>query len=650
MTLDPGASALADFVFPSRYANFLPELSRRETYPEAVRRVHDMHREKYAGLGVDSYIDEAEAAMLDKLVLGSQRALQFGGAPMLKKNARGYNCTFSYADRPRFFAESFWLLLCGCGVGFSVQKHHVAKLPKIWRPARAVERFVVPDTIEGWADALDALVSSYFTGGPRIEFDYSLIRAYGARLSSGVGKAPGAEPLRKALEDVRELLDRCLRARRRRLRPIDVYDIVMFASQAVLSGGVRRSATICLFSLDDEEMILAKTGDWHKTNAQRARSNNSAVLLRGAVTFDQFDRLVKAARMWGEPGFYWVDDVEIGTNPCCEIGLYPVDELTGETGWQFCNLSTINMARAVDESAFLKAVRAAAILGTLQAGYLSFPYLGAVSERITAREALLGVSMTGMQENRAIAFNREILTRGARYGLEVNAELAPRLGVNLAARLACVKPEGSGSCLLGTTSGIGKAKGEEMIRRVQESANSVPALAYQTANPHAVEPSRRIGDSGIPDLIVSFAIKVPAEAAIKPDDRAVDFLRDVRLVKEAWVDAGKRPELCVLPSLSHNVSNTVDVKDHEWDEVAREIYDHRDSFAGVSLLSDSGDLVYEQAPFTALAGSGDRSAVRAEFENLQLLTVPVAYESIIETEDGTDFTAISACAGGSCLV
>lgn len=648
--MDPGSQNLSDFIFTAKYANHLEHAERRETWPEAHARVFNMHRQHFAGKGIDDVIDTIEASFADREILGSQRALQFGGAPILTKHARGYNCTFSYADRVRFFAEAFWLLLCGSGVGFSVQKHHVARLPNVQKPRAAEHVFVVPDTIEGWADAANVLVLSYVHGLHTVRFDYSLIRPKGARISTGAGRAPGHEPLARALEDVRGVLDTLVDFGATRLRPIDVYDIVMFLSQAVLSGGVRRSATICLFSPDDSDMLHAKTGDWWQTNPQRARSNNSAVLVRSKTTFADFDRLVQSAREFGEPGFYFVDSTEHGTNPCCEIGLYPVDELTGATGWQFCNLSLSNVSTCTDGEDFIRRAVLAAQLGTLQAGYTSFGYLGPVSERISRRESLLGVSMTGMQEARDLAFDPKLLSEAARAACAANDELAERIGIPRAARVTCVKPEGTSSCLLGTSSGIHPHHAQRYIRRVQAGATEAPALHYAAANPGAVEFTKRIGDSGRPDLILCFPIEAPAGANVQANTDAISFLEDVRTVKRAWVDEGRREDLAASRGLSHNVSNTVTVRADEWPAVARKIYDNRDVFSGVSLLSESGDLLYAQAPFVACEGEGDRRAVVEQWERLRATLQPVDYSAMWEPTDGTNFGEQSACAGGSCSI
>ncbi|HRU19109.1 MAG TPA: recombinase, partial [Kiritimatiellia bacterium] len=453
--------SLKNYVFTSKYSRYIPEKMRRETFEEAVDRVIAMHRSHFAAKGIEleDLLSLCEQAMKKRMVLGSQRAMQFGGPPILRKNARIYNCTTSYCDRPRFFQEALWLLLCGCGVGFSVQPHHIDKLPGIRKPAAGHATFIIPDTIEGWADALGVLLSSYFTdaqpfpeyAGQIVQFDYTEIRPKGRPISSGMGRAPGPEPLRRSLEMIRTLVDRRIEEGHGRLRSVDAYDILMHASDAVLSGGVRRSATICLFAPDDELMATAKTGNWFNENPQRARSNNSAVLLRNQTTREQFNRLMKSVKEFGEPGFVWTDHLDMTFNPCGEIGLYP--QIDGVTGFAFCNLCEINMGLVDNADKFREACRAAAILGTLQADYTDFEYLGEVSTRIAKREALLGISMTGMMENPDVSFDPQLQRDMAKVILEVNAEVAARIGINPAARTTCVKPAGTTSSILGTSSG-----------------------------------------------------------------------------------------------------------------------------------------------------------------------------------------------------
>lgn len=594
---------LQEYVFASRYSRYNPELKRRETFEEAVDRVMEMHRAHYAkkGMMVEDLLREVSQAMKDRQVLGSQRALQFGGEPVLTKNARMYNCTTSYCDRPRFFQEALWLLLCGCGVGFSVQWHHIEKLPQVAKPAGKPLTHRVADSIEGWADALGVLLSAYFQEeqsfpeyhGRIVEFDYSLIRPKGSPITGGAGKAPGPDPLKRSLELIRAILEQVTENGPAKLRPIEAYDMVMHASDAVLSGGVRRSATICLFSPDDQEMATAKTGNWFVENPQRARSNNSALLLRDDTSKDQFLDLVRSVREFGEPGFVWADDKDITYNPCVEIGLYP--QLDGVSGWAFCNLCEINLGAVDNEEKFAAAARAAAILGTLQADYTSFDYLGDISEKIAQREALLGVSMTGMMEHPAVSFDPELQRRMAKLILDVNEKVAQRLGLGLAARATCIKPAGSTSCILGTSSGIHPHHARRYFRRAQANDDEPIVAFFQRKNPMAVEKS--VWDPNGNGAVITFCIEANGEAKVKKQLKPVDLLELVKLTKANWIDAGKREDRCIKPYLSHNVSNTITVPAGEWERVADFLYDNRHFFAGVSLLPEGGDLDYPQAPF-----------------------------------------------------
>ncbi|MDD4017548.1 MAG: hypothetical protein PHV28_06345 [Kiritimatiellae bacterium] len=596
--------SLQNYVFTSKYSRYIPEKLRRETFDEAVERVIDMHRRHFAakGLEIEDLLQVCEQAIKRRMVLGSQRAMQFGGDPILRKNARIYNCTTSYCDRPRFFQEALWLLLCGCGVGFSVQHHHIAKLPGIAKPGCSYATFVIPDTIEGWADALGALLSSYFVAnrpfpefaGQSVQFDYSQIRPKGRPISSGMGRAPGPEPLRRSLEMIRALLDkRVAEGGHTSMRSVDAYDILMHASDAVLSGGVRRSATICLFSPDDELMATAKTGNWFTDNPQRARSNNSAVLLRNQTTREQFSKLMKSVKEFGEPGFVWTDHLDMTFNPCGEIGLYP--QIDGDSGFAFCNLCEINMREVDNAEKFREACQAAAILGTLQADYTDFGYLGEISTRIARREALLGISMTGMMEHPSVAFDPELQREMARYILQVNAEVAARIGINTCARATCVKPAGTTSSILGTSSGIHPHHAKRYFRRAQANEDELLVDFFKAQNPMAVEKS--VWNPNGTDVVLTFCMEASPDSLTKRDVDAMELLRKVKLTKENWIDTGKRPELCAQPWLSHNVSNTISVKDGEWEHVESFIFEHRHAFAGVSLLPDGGDLDYPQAPF-----------------------------------------------------
>lgn len=590
--------ALQDYTYYSRYARYNKEEKRRETWQEAVDRVKEMHLRKYPK--VAEHIEWAFDLVKTKRILGSQRALQFGGKPIEKKHARLYNCCSSYCDRIRFFQECLWLLLCGCGAGFSVQKHHIDKLPDFFTnlDKRTEKIYAIPDSIEGWSDALGILLATYMPHpefpeweGYKVIFEYSQIRKAGSILSSGAGRAPGPEPLKAALERIRELLDKCS-GKQKRLRPIDAYDVVMHSSDAVLSGGVRRSATIAIFSPDDEEMITAKTGNWRLENPQRGRSNNSALLIRDKTQKSAFLNLIKSVREFGEPGFFWADDTEALFNPCGEISFVARDE-EGNSGWNFCNLTEINGKKIKCEEDFALAARGAAIIGTLQAGYTDFDYLGPVTKRIVEKEALLGVSITGMMDNPDIIFDPQLQRKMAKLVVKTNEWFAALIGINPAARSTCVKPAGTSSCLLGSASGIHPHHAKRYFRRVQANRMEPILQFFKSNNPIAVEKS--VWSANGTDDIITFAVEV--EGKTKNDLSALQLLEIVRITQQNWVAYGKTKERCVKEWLSHNVSNTIHVRTNEWEDVANYIYDNRKSFAGITLLPESGDLDYPQAPF-----------------------------------------------------
>ena len=961
---------LQNYTFVSKYARWLEDKNRRETWKEAVERVKNMMHTQYADQNISADIDWAYDMMYKKRVLGSQRALQFGGDPILKRHAKIYNCTSSYCDRLRFFQECFWLLLCGSGTGFSVQKHHVAKLPSLEHDVPDNNeglKYTIEDSIEGWADALGVLLSSYFSKpieefkmykNTYVVFDYSNIRSKGTSLSSGVGKAPGFEPLQNGLEKIRALLNRCINNGQKKLRPIDAYDIIMHSSDAVLSGGVRRSASLALFSADDEEMTKAKTGNWYIENPQRARSNNSALLLKDETTFEEFQNLMESVKEFGEPGFIWSDSTEMTFNPCVvadstvvtdyglklvsdlidkpfnavvdgvsypsyrgfwktgtkqvielqfksgrslkvtpnhkimtttgwkeagdisfgenvvinnhreaandivkfsqsdsdwkkgyllglflgdgnnskdsaqlkwwgeskekyrreaykmlsdigfvnnhnkqeqnsvavyssieskklmqfaidhdcmigtskrlskqsicgswnhisgliagyfdadgtvlvnnikgsslrissvqlenlqnlqialnslgiyskiyknrrpegdrtmpdgnggtknyfcqashelvissdniirfakyipiknidkankiqiiinnyqrmpnrtsfvdtlinktiigdldvydctvedihafdndsvyvhncvEVGMWPVDEETGKSGWQGCNLTTINCSSIENEEDFYERCKAAAIIGTLQAGFTKLDYLGEISCKIFEREALLGVSLTGTMEKHDLVLSEKVLKNGAKIAVETNKIIAKKIGINQAARVTCLKPEGTSSSMLGTSSGIHPHHAKRYIRHVQANVLEAPFQHFKKYNPQACEKSSWSANNT--DEIIKFPIEVPDGAKLKNQLPAVEMLSIVKDTQKNWVNSGKNRGLCTQEYLSHNVSNTVTVKPDEWAAVTKYIYDNRKYFAGISLIPQSGDKDYPQAPFTTV--------------------------------------------------
>lgn len=601
-----GKEMMASSKFYMGYSRWDEVKGGYESWEESVSRVMDMHRKKYSSVmspELEEYISFAEEAYKDKAVLGAQRALQFGGEQIFKHEARMYNCSVSHCDRAAFFQECMYLLLCGCGVGFSVQTHHIAKLPQVHkRFNKKVKVFQVPDTIEGWSDAFGVLFSSYFVDGGtfpeykgyQVHFDFSKIRPKGAMISGGF-KAPGSEGLRASLIKCETLLEALVDGKTEAVSvpTITAYDFVMHMSDAVLSGGVRRSATICMFDKDDDLMLKAKTGDWFVDNPQRGRSNNSVMLVRDELTRDEWANIMKSVKDFGEPGFIFTENKEFCFNPCVEIGMLPVSE-SGESGFQFCNLTEINGGQCTDVDKFLRACKAGAILGTLQAGYTNFKYVTEATRQITDKEALLGVSITGWMNNPDVLFDADNMIAGATLVRGINKEVAALLGINQAARTTAVKPSGNASVVLGTASGIHGEHSPKYLRNVQMNVGDEVTQVITKTNPKMVEPSVWSGNGT--DVVVSFPVESKEGSIYKSDLMGVKQLDYVKKAQQYWIEYGTNYSLCVDKDLRHNVSNTITVDD--WDEVEEYIYNNREWFAGISLLSSMGDRAYAQAPFT----------------------------------------------------
>lgn len=601
-----GKKMLSESKFYMGYSRWDETKNGYENWNESVSRVMQMHAMKYADNltpELQEYFRKIQEAYSEKLILGAQRALQFGGEQLFKHNARMYNCSVSYCDRPAFFQEAMYLLLCGCGVGFSVQEHHIAKLPALKKhPDKKVKVFTPEDSIEGWADCFGVLLSSYFEDGGtfpeykgcKVHFDLSKIRPKGALISGGF-KAPGPEPLRLALQKCEDLLDRYIGENKTiKMSPITAYDFVMHMSDAVLAGGVRRSATICVFSKTDKEMLNAKTGNWFVDNPQRARSNNSVMLLRDDTTFSEFHNIMQSVKEFGEPGFIFADSLEHLYNPCVEIGMQPRCELTGESGFQFCNLVTQNGAMMTSEEIFYRSCEAAAAAATLQAGYTDFKYVSDATKRITEREALLGVSITGWMNSPDILFDKRVLKRGAEIVKETNRIVAALIGINPAARTTCTKPEGNSSVILGTGSGIHGEHSDIYFRNVQMNIDDAVTQLMINRNPKMVEKS--VWSANGTDVVVSFPIVTKPGSITKDQLLGVEQLRKVKFAQQHWVENGTNVELCTDPTLRHNISNTITVDN--WGDVTEYIYENRKWFAGISLMAAAGDKAYAQAPFT----------------------------------------------------
>lgn len=601
-----GRDMLSQSKFYMGYSRWIDEEAKYEKWNESVERVMNMHRQKYEHVMTDELeelIAFAEKHYKEKRVLGAQRALQFGGDQIFKHVARMYNCVSSHVNRPEFFQECIYLLLCGCGVGFSVQKHHIEQLPKLKkRYDKKSKVFTVPDSIEGWADAFGVLLSSYFEKdapfpeyqGCQIHFDFSKIRLKGSEISGGF-KAPGPDGLRTALTKCEEVLESLVRDSKEPVKftSIASYDFVMHMADAVLSGGVRRSATICLFSKDDEEMLNAKTGDWFIKNPQRGRSNNSVMLERSKVTREEWAHIMKSVKHSGEPGFIFTDNLEFTFNPCVEIGKLPITE-DGRSGFQGCNLCEISGSACPTKEDFMDACKAASIIGTLQSGYTDFKYLSQASKEIFEREALIGVSITGWMNNPDVLFDKENMIEGAELVKTVNRQVAGMIGINPSARCTCVKPSGNASVLLGTASGIHGEHSKRYFRNVQMNEQDEVLGLLVNTNPKMVEDS--VWSANGTDKVVAFPMVSPEGSIYKDDLLGVKQLDYVKLAQQYWVEYGTDESLCTDKRLRHNVSNTITVDD--WDEVEQYIFDNKDWFAGISLLSAMGDKAYPQAPFT----------------------------------------------------
>ena len=617
--MDISNRILSDITVYMKYAKYIPELKRRETWQELVTRNMEMHIKHYPKL--EKEIRENYMYVFRKQVLPSMRSMQFAGKPIEISPNRIYNCAFAPIDDWRVFSEIMFLLLGGTGVGYSVQKHHVEVLPEIRKPNKERgRRWLVADSIEGWADAVKVLVKSYFFGGSKIEFDFSDIRAKGARLVTSGGKAPGPQPLKECLIKVEGILDS--RHDGERLKPIEVHDIVCHIADAVLAGGIRRAALISLFSATDEEMIGCKSGAWWETNPQRGRSNNSAVLMRHKITKEYFLDLWKRieASGAGEPGIYLSNDKDWGTNPCCEIALRP---------FQFCNLTEVNVSNVVSQEDYEDRVRAASFIGTLQAGYTNFHYLRPIWQRTTEKDALIGISMTGIGSGAVLNLNMKSASKVVK---EENKRVAELLNINAAARTTTVKPAGTTSLTLGTSSGIHAWHNEYYVRRVRVGKNESIYSHLKNNHPELVEDEYfRPHDTAV----IGIPQKAP-EGSILRNESPIQLLERVKKVQQEWIKPGHRSG-----NNAHNVSATISIREHEWPAVGEWMWENKEYYNGLSVLPYDGGT-YIQAPF--------EDCTKDKYEELMKALHDVDLSKIVEMDDDTDLSGEVACAGGACEV
>lgn len=609
---------LSDITTYMKYAKYLPQQFRRETWEETVTRNKEMHQETYPELKEE--IENAYKYVYDKKVLPSMRSLQFGGKPIQISPNRVYNCAYAPIDHPDVFAEIMFLLLGGTGVGYSVQNHHIENLPIIRGPLDRKRRFLIGDSIEGWADAIKVLMHAYFHGKSNPIFDYSDIRPKGALLVTSGGKAPGPQPLKDCIHNVRSILDS--KKAGEKLSSLEAHDIVCHIADAVLAGGIRRAALISLFSIDDEEMLTSKFGNWWEQNPQRGRANNSALVLRHKITKDKFlkvwDKVEKSGS--GEPGIIFSNDKDWGTNPCAEIALRP---------YQFCNLTELNVSNVEDQADLNERARVGAFIGTLQAGYTDFHYLRDVWRRTTEKDALIGVGMTGIASNRCENLD---LTEAAEVVKLENKRIAKIIGINPAARTTTVKPSGTSSLVLGCSSGIHAWHNDYYIRRIRVGKNEAIYPYLADKHPELVEdeyfrPTEQ--------AVISIPQKSP-EGAIYRTESVVDFLERVKRWNTEWVRPGH-----IDGQNAHNVSATVSIKEDEWEKVGEWMWENRETFNGLSVLPYFGGS-YQQAPFE----DTDKETYDRMFESLK----NVDLTKIIEMTDETDLSGELACVGGSCEI
>lgn len=655
--MDLSTKILSDVTVHMKYAKFIPELQRRETWEELVTRNKKMHQKKYPHISDE--IEEAYKLVYSKKVLPSMRSLQFGGKPIEISPNRIYNCAYLPIDDWRAFSETMFLLLGGTGVGFSVQRHHVDQLPEIRKPnSTRTRRYLIGDSIEGWADAIKTLMRSYFEGMSTPDFDYSDIRQKGALLVTSGGKAPGPQPLKDCVHNIKKILDE--KNDGEKLTPVECHDIICFIADAVLTGGIRRAALISLFSIDDEEMLSAKSGSWWELNPQRGRANNSAVILRHKITQEKFLNLWKKIEdsNSGEPGVYFSNDKDWGTNPCCEIGLRP---------YQFCNLCEVNVSDIESQEDLEVRAKAASLIGTLQAGYTDFHYLRDVWKRTTEKDALIGVGMTGIGSGEVLKYDLEAASKAV---LKENARVAKLIGINKAARTTTVKPSGTSSLVLGTASGIHAWHNDYYIRRIRVGKNEAIYTYLSIYHPELVEDEYFKPKE---QAVISLPVKSP-EGSILRFESPMNLLERVSRFNLDWVKNGHRDG-----QNTHNVSVTVSIKKetekvskldengkvvldsnnnpimedrrdekgnlvykiNEWPMVGNWMWENRESFNGISVLPYDGGS-YIQAPFS--------DCTKKTYEEMMEVLSDIDLTKVIEMTDNTNLSGEISCAGGACEV
>lgn len=613
--MDKGLKLLSDITVFSKYAKYDYKTKKRESFNEIVSRYQNMMINKFPDLELEiinncRYIREYK-------VLPSMRMLQFAGKAIEVNNARGYNCSYLLVDSYHAFSETMFLLLGGSGVGYSVQNKHIEKLPEINKPTKE-RKFVVQDDIMGWADAVKVLVKSYFGLGSKPKFDFRAIREKGTLLITAGGKAPGSEPLKICLAHIEAILEN--KRNGEKLSSTECHDIMCHIADSVLSGGIRRAAMIALFDFDDEDMISSKYGTWWELNPQRGRANNSAVAFRPKLEKKEFLQLWKRIELSGsgEPGIYLTNNPEWGTNPCVEIALRP---------FQFCNLCELNVSSVESEQDFYGRVKVAAFFGTLQASFTDFHYLRDVWKKTTEKDALLGIGMTGIASNKV----EDYLNEGVKVAILENKRVAELIGIKTAARVTCVKPSGTTSCVLGTSSGIHTWHSPYYIRTMRFNKTETIAKYLMENHPEICEDEFY---SPKHTLCVRIPIKAPKDALTRNDENPIEFLERVKFYYNNWVKPGH-----INGINTHNISATISVKPEEWAKVGEWMWENKTTYNGLSVLPYDGGS-YVQAPFSEIS--------EKEYNELYSKLKDVDFSKIVEEEDNTTQAEELACSGAGC--
>lgn len=619
------------FIHLSRYARWLPEKGRREHWDETVHRYVDKVLKPVIGWDAMT-LHKIEHEIMALGIMPSMRGMMTAGPALYRDNTCIFNCAYTVIDCPVALDEALFILMCGTGIGYSVERRYVDQLPVVPDTfVRTRDKVVVEDSKEGWGYAfrklLDYLWRGYIPG-----WNTDKVRPAGSVLNTFGGRASGPEPLIRLFQFAVKLFKE---ASGRKLRPIEVHDLMCMIAEIVVVGGVRRSAMICLFDADDEEMLHAKTGDWWMKNPQRAMANNSAVY-NDKPSLDVFNKAWDALRdgMSGEPGFFnrmaakmGAEEIgrdaryNFGTNPCAEIVLRPQ---------QFCNLSEVVVRPDDPDWKLIEKVKLATIVGTVQSTYTHFPYLRDIWRKNTEEERLLGVSLTGIQDHpklRGLGAESKLLRRYLRdIARQTNIEWANNLGIPHSAAITCVKPSGTVSQLVDSASGIHARHSHYYIRSVRnDMKDPITQLMVAEGVPH--EPA--IGKER-DTMVFYFPMKSPDKAIVRTEQTGVSQLETWRHFKKDWCD--------------HNPSCTISVRDHEWDFVGDWVWQNFDDVMGLSFLP-MDEHVYAQAPYQDCTKEEYEAALKAFPKNINWDRL-----ALFENGDMTVSSQQLACVAGYCEI